>query len=33
MKYNDDDKQTSSTQMQRGMVQTLEDLYGVAAEF
>lgn len=26
--YNDDDKQTSSTQMKAGMGQTLKDLYG-----
>lgn len=27
--YNDDDRKTTSTQLQRGMLQTLEDLYEV----
>lgn len=28
---NDDDRETTSTQLQRGMMQTLEDLYDVVS--
>ena len=31
MQHNDDDRETTSTQMQRGVAQTLEDLYDVLA--